>query len=241
MFTFQFKACSFWGWKEVTVWMCKHKIHPGTGIWTRRRRYERFHDTQDPLWLPTVNLQYFEIVLHFEIRTIKVYVSKINHIISVNEEINKFSSVMKTNGFLSCLQFWKLMAFYRVLFVRSSCDKRNLSSTVIISWKKLVALLWSPFVEGVSRFAVITLRKELVASLWSPCCGWSWLLRYDHLVEGAGCFAVITILWKDNEFSFNDASTHKGHLRQNGVLTRFCNETVIMISHICIKCKTRTN
>ena len=45
----------------------------------------------------------------------------------------------------------------------------------------------------------------------------------------------------DDEFRFNDASTHKGHLHQNGVLTRFCNETVIMISHICIKCKTRTN
>ena len=45
----------------------------------------------------------------------------------------------------------------------------------------------------------------------------------------------------DDEFRFNDASTHKGHLRQNGELTLFCNETVIRISHICIKCKTRTN
>ena len=45
----------------------------------------------------------------------------------------------------------------------------------------------------------------------------------------------------DNEFRFNNASIHEGHLRQNGVLTWFCNETVIMISHICIKCKTRTN
>ena len=26
----------------------------------------------------------------------------------------------------------------------------------------------------------------------------------------------------DDEFRFNDASTHEGHLRQNGVLTRFC-------------------
>ena len=40
---------------------------------------------------------------------------------------------------------------------------------------------------------------------------------------------------------FNDASTHEGHLRQNGELTWFCNETIIMISHKCIKCKTRTN
>ena len=44
----------------------------------------------------------------------------------------------------------------------------------------------------------------------------------------------------DDEFRFNDASTHEGHLRQNGELTWFCNETIIMISHKCIKCKTRT-
>ena len=31
----------------------------------------------------------------------------------------------------------------------------------------------------------------------------------------------------DDEFRFNDASTHEGHLRQNGELTWFCNETVI--------------
>ena len=45
----------------------------------------------------------------------------------------------------------------------------------------------------------------------------------------------------DDEFRFNDALTHEGHLRQNGELTWFCNETIIMISHKCIKCKTRTN
>ena len=45
----------------------------------------------------------------------------------------------------------------------------------------------------------------------------------------------------DDEFRFNDASTHEGHLRQNGELTWFCNETIIMISLKCIKCKTRTN
>ena len=44
----------------------------------------------------------------------------------------------------------------------------------------------------------------------------------------------------DDEFRFNDASTHEGHLRQNGELTWFCSETIIMISHKCIKCKTRT-
>ena len=45
----------------------------------------------------------------------------------------------------------------------------------------------------------------------------------------------------DDEFRFNDASTHEGHLRQNGELTWFCSETIIMISHKCIKCKIRTN
>ena len=34
----------------------------------------------------------------------------------------------------------------------------------------------------------------------------------------------------DDEFRFNDASTHEGHLRQNCELTWFCNETIIMIS-----------
>ena len=47
--------------------------------------------------------------------------------------------------------------------------------------------------------------------------------------------------YNDDEFRFNDASTHEGHLRQNGKLTWFCNETDIKVSHICIKCKTRTN
>ena len=35
----------------------------------------------------------------------------------------------------------------------------------------------------------------------------------------------------DDEFRFNDASSLEGHLRQNDVLTWFCNETAIMISH----------
>ena len=35
----------------------------------------------------------------------------------------------------------------------------------------------------------------------------------------------------DDEFRFNDASTHEGHLRQNGELTWFCSETIIMVSH----------
>ena len=49
-------------------------------------------------------------------------------------------------------------------------------------------------------------------------------------------------VFEDNdEFRFNDASTHEGHLRQNGKLTWFCNETAIKVSYICIKCKTRTN
>ena len=45
----------------------------------------------------------------------------------------------------------------------------------------------------------------------------------------------------DDEFRFNDTSTHEGHLRQNGELTWFCNDMIIMISHKCIRCKTRTN
>ena len=52
------------------------------------------------------------------------------------------------------------------------------------------------------------------------------------------------ITWQDDdddEFRFNDASNHEGHLRQNGELTWFCSETIIMISQKCIKCKTRTN
>ena len=36
----------------------------------------------------------------------------------------------------------------------------------------------------------------------------------------------------DDAFRFNDASTHEGHLRQNGKLIWFCNETAIKISHI---------
>ena len=35
----------------------------------------------------------------------------------------------------------------------------------------------------------------------------------------------------DDEFRFNDASTHEGHLRQNRELTWSCNETIIMIRH----------
>ena len=52
---------------------------------------------------------------------------------------------------------------------------------------------------------------------------------------------LVWYLDDDDEFRFNDASTHEGHLRQNGELTWFCSETIIMISHKCIKCKTRTN
>ena len=43
----------------------------------------------------------------------------------------------------------------------------------------------------------------------------------------------------DDEFRFNDASTHEGHLRQTGVLTWFCNETAIMISPILDITRTR--
>ena len=39
----------------------------------------------------------------------------------------------------------------------------------------------------------------------------------------------------NDEFRFNDASTHEGHLRHNGVLSWFSNETAVMISNICKK------
>ena len=43
----------------------------------------------------------------------------------------------------------------------------------------------------------------------------------------------------DDEFRFNYASTHESHLRQNGVLTWYCNKRAIII--IRKKCKNRTN
>ena len=42
-------------------------------------------------------------------------------------------------------------------------------------------------------------------------------------------FRFFQVINDDDEFRFNDASTHEGHLRQNGELTWFCNET------ICVK------
>ena len=38
----------------------------------------------------------------------------------------------------------------------------------------------------------------------------------------------------DDDLRFNYPSFCKGHLRQNGTLTWFCNEKAIMISHNCI-------
>ena len=49
-------------------------------------------------------------------------------------------------------------------------------------------------------------------------------------------WSVKPTYYNDDELGFNDASTHESHLRQNGVLTWFCNETAIIMSHICIKC-----
>ena len=43
---------------------------------------------------------------------------------------------------------------------------------------------------------------------------------------------LLVVLNDDDEFRINDASTHEGHLRQNGVLTWFCNEMVIMMSYM---------
>ena len=39
----------------------------------------------------------------------------------------------------------------------------------------------------------------------------------------------------DDDFGFKDASTHEGHLCQNGKLTWFSIETAVMVSHICMK------
>ena len=66
----------------------------------------------------------------------------------------------------------------------------------------------------------------------------NWYLRSIYVERW---IVVYFPLLTDDEFRFNDASTHEGHLRQNGELTWFCSETIIMISHKCIKCKTRTN
>ena len=66
------------------------------------------------------------------------------------------------------------------------------------------------------------------------------LIRVSTVFEQFNRFSL-EISDDDDEFRFNDASTHEGHLRQNGELTWFCSETIIMVSHKCIKCKTRTN
>ena len=46
------------------------------------------------------------------------------------------------------------------------------------------------------------------------------------------CAVNWIIVRVDDEFRFNDASTHEGHLRQNGELSWFCNETIIMVSQL---------
>ena len=101
------------------------------------------------------------------------------------------------------------------------------------------------------------------SSLNLSICHPSLLLDFDWTVSenqhGSDSFPVIESVgnstnnhnakWKpnkanwddDDEFRFNDTSTHEGHLRQNAELTWFCNQTIIMISHKRIKCKTRTN
>ena len=47
----------------------------------------------------------------------------------------------------------------------------------------------------------------------------------------------LTLPDDDNEFRFNDASTHEGNLRQNGRSTWFRIETAIIKRHICMKIK----
>ena len=67
-------------------------------------------------------------------------------------------------------------------------------------------------------------------------CAVNWIIVRERRAESTSLSRP-----DDDEFRFNDASIHEGHLCQNGELTWFCNETIIMISHICIKCKIRTN
>ena len=38
----------------------------------------------------------------------------------------------------------------------------------------------------------------------------------------------------DDVFGFNDASTHEGHLHQNGILTLFSIGRAVMVSYLCI-------
>ena len=45
----------------------------------------------------------------------------------------------------------------------------------------------------------------------------------------------LPLIQDDDEFRFNDASTHEGHLLQNVELTWFCNETIILTSHPLIQ------
>ena len=56
-------------------------------------------------------------------------------------------------------------------------------------------------------------------------------LKYEHLpTEPAKVIKKLDD--DDDQFRFNDRSTHEVHLRQNGELTWFCNETVIMMSYM---------
>ena len=79
----------------------------------------------------------------------------------------------------------------------------------------------------------------------SICCGYSFELhrQVDAIQMGTHNICLYKEVADDDddddddddEFRFDDSSTHEGHLHQNGVLTWFCNETAIMISHICMK------
>ena len=88
--------------------------------------------------------------------------------------------------------------------------------------------------KGATRFSPVLRSNQ---SAWEGGGGWAtWNFGNTPIY-----IDLISTDNDDDEFRFNDASTHEGHLRQNGELTWFCSETIIMIRHKCIKCKTRTN
>ena len=97
-------------------------------------------------------------------------------------------------------------------------------------------------------FSIVDRNERTEFSFWKICCHFFLPSLQFYLDIAVDVFLLCAYFSSENiyrndddEFRFNDASTHEGHLLQNGELTWFCNETIIMITHKCIKCKTRTN